>query len=89
MYTPVAPHETFYVVIVVTAASNLILEGAYINSAHLYVTLDVPILMEQSKNSTQIPGKPDYVCDLVSAIYGARQVENIWGSVINCDLKSW
>lgn len=64
IYAPVAAHETICRIIAVTAASSLVLEGADVKSAYLYSKLDGTILIEQTTNSTQIPAKPDYLCEL-------------------------
>ena len=89
VYAPVAAHESIRILICFAASQNLILEGADISNAYLYGNLDVPIIMEQPTDSSQIEARPGYVCKLVKSIYGARQAGEIWGSLLCSTLANW
>ena len=89
MYAPVASHDSIRYLIAISAAENSTLEGADISNAYLYGNLDVPIIMEQPTESSQLPAMPGYVCKLVKSIYGARQAGEIWGSLLNEKFLSW
>lgn len=45
--------------------------------------------MEQPKISSGIPTMPGYVCQLHKSMYGLRQADEIWGSVIQSKVISW
>lgn len=89
LYAPVAAHESIRLILAFAASTNLILEGGDISNAYLYGNLDVPIYMDQPTNSSRCIQKPYHVCQLLKAMYGAKQAANIWGSVLHDSLISW
>lgn len=85
IYAPVAAHETIRMFLPFVLPNNLVLEGADVNNAYLYSRLDVPIVIEQPKNSSQRLDEPDSVCLLAMSLYGAKQAGMLWGSVLDSD----
>ena len=63
------------------ANENLYLEGLDVSNAYLYGDLNVPIIMDQPTNSSQIPARPGHACKLHKYIYGAKQAGETWGSL--------
>jgi len=88
-YAPVAAHETIRLLISYAASHNLILEGADISNAYLYGKMDIPILMEQPTNSTQVQERPGHLAILQMSLYGAKQAGELWGSLLNSTLMEW
>jgi len=80
MLSPVASHDAIRMLIAIAAGDNLVLEGADVSNAYLYGDIDIPIIMEQPTNSTQVPAAPGHVCKLMKSIYGTKQAGEIWGS---------
>ena len=83
LYAPVAAHESIRMLIALAALLDLILEGGDISNAYLNGWLDVPIIMEQPTDSSGREAYPGMVCLPLRSIYGARQAEKIWGTVLH------
>ena len=83
LYAPVASHESIRMLLACAAAEpETTIEGADIDNAYLYGSLDVPIIMQQPTNSSQKPAMEGYVCELVKSLYGTRQAGEIWDRVL-------
>lgn len=54
VYAPVACHEAIRILFAYAAAFDLQIEGADISNAYLYGKIDIPIIMQQPTNSTDI-----------------------------------
>lgn len=59
------------------AAQDLILERADVSNAYLHGELDVPIMMQQPRDSSKIPAKPGNACKLLKSMYGAKKAGEI------------
>ncbi len=68
-YASVASHVLIRMQLSMAVNQNILLEGAEIANAYLYVDLDIPIFMEQHTNSTQHEQIPDYACRLNKSVY--------------------
>lgn len=73
----------------IVAEKNRIVEGAEFNNAYFNIQLDVPIIMAKPTNYSGVLSQPNRECRLVLSLYGTRQVEMLWGSLIDADLKVW
>ncbi len=62
----------------IEASEESYLEGADTSNAFLYGNLDVPIIMEQPTDSSQLTAMPGYACKLIKSLYGAKQAGEIW-----------
>ena len=82
-YAPVARHESIRLLFAMAANFNLIVEGVDVDNAYLYGDLDVPIIMEQTCDSSGKQAHPGYVCRLLRSLYGAVQSGEIWGEVLH------
>lgn len=89
LYAPVVKHETIRMFFTKVAAEDLEAEGADVDNAYLYGSMDRPIIMKQPTDSTGIPKRPGYVVILKKSIYGAKQAGEIWGSVIHEKFINW
>lgn len=89
IYAPVASHESIRLILAISAAEDLIVEGGDVDNAYLYGSLDVPIYMEQPSDSSGIVENPELVCKLLKSMYGLRQAGHIWGSLLVRTLKEW
>ena len=69
VYALVASYDSIRMLISLSAAVGLFLEGAGVRNAYLYGDLDIPIIMEQPTDSSQIQAKPDYACMLHKSLY--------------------
>jgi len=88
-YAPVASHESLRMLMHYAASENLLPEGADISNAYLYGNVDVPILMEQPTNSSQVPARPGCLSPIVKSIYGVKQAGKLWGSFLSNKLTQW
>lgn len=66
---PVATHDTLLILIAFASGHNLKLEGKDLSNAYLYGKIDIPLLIEQQKDSSRVPPRPVYVRGLVISMY--------------------
>ena len=88
-YAPVATHETLRILLALSDSHNLELEGADISNAYLYGKLDIPVIMEQPRDSSRLQRKPGHVAEVLGSMYGTKQAGKIWGSILRTCLNSW
>lgn len=86
IYEPVATHEVITMMLCLTAAEDLDMEGPYVDNTYLYVKFDIQIIMENQRKSIHIFKRPCMVFLLLMSLYGTRQEGRIWGCVIHSDL---
>ena len=89
VYAPVASLDSIRMLISLSAAARSFLEGADVSNAYLYGNLDIPIIMEQPRDSSKIQAKPGRVCKLHKSLYRTKQAGEIWGSLLDKQLKEW
>lgn len=88
-YAPVASHESLRMLLALTAADGLIVEGGDVCNAYLYGNIDVTVIIEQPTDSSGIEAQPGMLCKLLKSICGLKQPGNIWGSLLVNTLLSW
>ncbi len=84
VYAPVASHDSIRMLI---AAEGSFLGGTDVSSEYLYRDLCVPIIMEQPTDSSETHGMPGHICKLQKSLYGTKQAGEIWGSLLDNQLK--
>ncbi len=72
---PVASYDSISLLISLSAAPKLFLEGAGVSNSYLYGDLDIPIIMKQPMDSSQIQAKPGHACILHKSLYGTKKAE--------------
>lgn len=70
---PVASHGSIRILLAISASMIFILEEEDVANAYLCTEFDVPIIMEQPRNSSGNEAYPGHVCGLAKSIPGLWQ----------------
>lgn len=89
LYTPVVRHSTTRMFILKTAAQQLTVEGAEVDSAYLYCNIDRPLVMMQPTNGSKTQGFPGKFCLVTKSLHGALQVGEMWASLVHITVLKW
>lgn len=89
LYAPVATYEAIRMLLGITSAYDLLLDGSDVDSAYNFGMMYGPILMDQPTDANGIARSSGCVCLLVRTHYGVKLAGKIWGAVLHSEFLKW